>query len=110
MEIEEAIELLCAYGIPQDENRFQEALNIAIESLQEKLCGNFDKWIPVTEKKPDYTQWIICTDGYYISVERFKTDALDHFYPEGRYFTWEKVTAWMPLPQPHKAESEEQGT
>lgn len=30
---EEAIELLCAYGVPQDEKRFQEALDMAIEAL-----------------------------------------------------------------------------
>ena len=31
---EEAIELLCAYGVPQDEKRFQEAIDMAIEALQ----------------------------------------------------------------------------
>ena len=30
---EEAIELLCAYGVPQDEKRCQEALDRAIEAL-----------------------------------------------------------------------------
>lgn len=30
---EEAIELLCAYGVPQNEKRFQEALDMAIEAL-----------------------------------------------------------------------------
>ena len=31
---EEAIEILCAYGVPQDEKGFREALDIAIEALQ----------------------------------------------------------------------------
>ena len=30
---EEAIEILCAYGVPQDEKGFREALDIAIEAL-----------------------------------------------------------------------------
>ena len=33
MEKDEAIELLCAYGVPLDEKKFQEALNMAIEAL-----------------------------------------------------------------------------
>ena len=31
---EEAIELLCVYGVPQDEKRFQEAIDMAIEALK----------------------------------------------------------------------------
>lgn len=30
---EEAIEILCAYGVPQDEKGFREALDMAIEAL-----------------------------------------------------------------------------
>ena len=37
---EEAIELLCAYGVPQDEKRFQEAIDMAITAL-----SNQQKWI-----------------------------------------------------------------
>ena len=37
---EEAIELLCAYGVPQDEKRFQEAIDMAIEALQ--FAEHFD--------------------------------------------------------------------
>ena len=33
IEKEEAIELLCAYGTPMDEDRFQEALDMAIKAL-----------------------------------------------------------------------------
>lgn len=45
---EEAIELLCAYGVPQDEKRFQEALDMAIEALQ--------------DRPKDYVQIVRCKD------------------------------------------------
>ena len=35
MEREEAIELLSAYGVPLDEEKFQEAIDMAIEALSE---------------------------------------------------------------------------
>ena len=43
-------------------------------------------------------KWIIVTDGESISVERFKLDAYDHFFPCGRWFELEEVKYWMPLP------------
>ena len=49
-------------------------------------------------------KWIIVTDGKNISVERFKYDAYDHFYPSGRWFELEDVKYWMPLPEPPKEE------
>ena len=42
---------------------------------------------------------IIVTDGKSISVERFKFDAVDHFYPSGRWFELEDVKFWMPIPE-----------
>ena len=35
---DEAIELLCAYGVPQDEDKFREALNMAIQALKQEPC------------------------------------------------------------------------
>lgn len=68
---------------------------------------NKREWIPVTKRLPDDGKWAIFTDGSTISVERFKTDALDHFYPQGRWFSFDNAIAWMPIPEPDKAESEE---
>lgn len=75
----------------------------AFECLKERVC----EWIPVSERLPEDGTWAIFTDGSSISVERYKADALDHFYPQGRWFLFENTTAWMPLPKPYKAESEE---
>ncbi len=51
-------------------------------------------------------KWVIVTDGKNISVERIKIDAIDHFYPAGRWFELEDVIAWMPLPEPYRKEGE----
>ena len=40
--------------------------------------------------------------GKNISVERYKADAIDHFFPNGRWFQLEDVIAWMPLPEPYQ--------
>ena len=64
-------------------------------------------WIPVSERLPEDGTWNIFTDGKNVSVERYKSDAIDHFNPNGRWFSLEEAVAWMPLPQPYTAESEE---
>lgn len=64
-------------------------------------------WIPVSEKLPEDGTWNMFTDGKQISVERFKLDAVNHFFPEGRWFSFDEAVAWMPLPQPYRGESEE---
>ena len=60
------------------------------------------KWIPVSERLPRDGTWNIFTDGKNISVERYKADAIDHFFPNGRWFQLEDVIAWMPLPEAYK--------
>ena len=65
------------------------------------------KWIPISEKSPNDGEWAIFTDGTQMSIERYKMDALDHFYPSGRWFNLEDAVAWMPLPELYKAERED---
>lgn len=64
------------------------------------------KWIPVSKELPEDGTWNLFTDGKNVSVERYKADALDHFYPNGRWFSLDDAIAWMPLPERYKAESE----
>lgn len=65
------------------------------------------RWIPVSERLPEDGTWNIFTNGEQISVERYKADALDHFYPSGRWFPLEDAIAWMPLPEPYQREVSE---
>ena len=60
------------------------------------------QWIPVSERLPEDGNWCLFTDGASMSVERHKADALDHFFPEGRWFRLEDAVAWMPLPEPYE--------
>ena len=65
----------------------------AIEALK------VQEWIPLSEQMPEDGTWNIFTDGKNISVERYKMDALDHFWPNGRWFEFDEAIAWMPLPE-----------
>lgn len=61
------------------------------------------EWVPLSERLPDEDgKMYLFTDGYNMSVERYKSDAIDHFYPQGRWFNLEEAVAWMPLPEPYK--------
>ena len=60
------------------------------------------QWIPISDRLPRDGSWNIFTDGKNISVERYKADAIDHFFPNGRWFEFEDVIAWMPLPESYK--------
>lgn len=78
----------------------KEAFDMAVESLKRK-------WIPVSEGLPEDGEWAIFTDGKHKSIERYKEDALDHFYPAGRWFELEDAVAWMPLPEDYKEDKED---
>ena len=43
-------------------------------------------------------KWIFVTNGECVSIERFKVDAIDHFYPESVKFSIEETTYWAPIP------------
>lgn len=61
-----------------------------------------NKWASVSKRLPEDGTWNLFTDGKSISVERYKADALDHFFPSGRWFQFDEAIAWMPLPEPYK--------
>ena len=112
------------------------AFNMAIETLGQKPCkeqeiyekaykegydkgwndGNFiskNRWIPIktrplteVDQLPDDAQEVLITNKY-------GDVYIDTFYKDGGgYFEWrnwvvDDIKAWMPLPEPYKAESEE---
>lgn len=99
---EEAI--LCLKGIKNygrdtftEQSDWQNSLDMAIDALEQE-----PKWIPVSEKLPKDGTWNLFTDGKNVSVERYKSDAIDHFYPNGRWFSLDEAKAWMPLPEPYE--------
>jgi hypothetical protein len=81
-----------------------EALDMAIKSLEQT------KWIPVNEKLPEDYDLILFSTKTEVFEGRYFDDNTDRQWYSFRddTFAWNNVvTAWMPLPQPYKAESEE---
>ena len=56
-------------------------------------------WHRVEDELPDDGEWAIFTNGKVVSVERFKVDAYNHFFPASEWFDFEDAIAWMPLPE-----------
>lgn len=81
----------------------------AIETDTAYECGKHaNKWIPVSEKMPEDGQNVLFCDidddimvGYHI-----KGRSNTHFSQDGTFDDIKNVRAWMPLPEPYKAESE----
>ena len=102
----EAIEVLQASSIKQmsltkiivngKDLSVKTALEMAIEALKQE-----PKWIPVSERLPEED------DLYLITFDNGEIDLVA--FDRGD-FSYSGVIAWMPLPQPYKAESLELAT
>lgn len=63
-----------------------------------------NRWIPVSERLPDYNEEVLITDGKYVTIdERYFLENTE----DGEAYTWDingwdDVIAWMPLPEPYK--------
>lgn len=64
--------------------------------------NNVGKWIPVTERLPEYRQIVaVCVHFPFDENARM---AVAPYTPEMQPMFWERVTHWMPLPEPPKGE------
>lgn len=78
-----------AFNIPLSNGKTLKQMEEEVKRLQ---------WIPVNDKLPEDGTWCLWTNGKQVSIERYKLDAQDHFFPSGRWFELEDAVAWMPLP------------
>ena len=62
-------------------------------------------WHRVEDELPNDGEWAIFTNGKVVTVERFKVDAYNHFFPASQWFDFEDAIAWMPLPEPPKEDA-----
>ena len=64
------------------------------------------EWIPVKDGLPVDGKWALWLfkDGS-MSKERYKSDAIDHFFPRQGKYDLEDAIAWMPLPPAYNPES-----
>lgn len=76
----------------------REALEIAIKALE-------PRWIPVTERLPEDYIHVLCQFTLSGMGECYLAHGVFHVVG-GLVMTCNEVIAWMPLPEPYKAESE----
>ena len=73
------------------------------EEIADKLIANgvtIQKWIPVTERLPEYGQRVLAYSG-----KVFKPSVFWYIFYSENYSIWkDEVTHWMPLPKPPKGE------
>lgn len=86
-----------------------EALNVAIQALEHKT-----EWIPVSERLPeDHENVLIYLSSNQITIGLYNSHRLPFMdkpigwgADEPHNWSSDEVIAWMPLPEPYKAESE----
>ena len=79
---------------------WKEAIYMAIKALEQEpsSSGKPNEWIPVSERLPE-------EHGEYLVTDKYGRVTSGLWI--GNAKRWKDVIAWMPLPEPYKAESEE---
>lgn len=80
---------------------------LVLKNEIDRLRAQLPRWIPVTERLPEYGVRVLATDMYegddYTGIrtrEEYQDDADGCWYDElGRWYAIDDATHWMPLPK-----------
>ena len=76
---------------------------VSEQSYKRGLEAGKPKWIPVTERLPEYRQ-IVAVRVHFPFDENARTD-VTQYNPNYNPQFWERVTHWCELPEPPKGDS-----
>lgn len=79
---------------------FGEIVELFLQAIDKQPTIAAPRWVRCEDELPDDGEWAIFTNGKVVTVERFKLDAYNHFFPASQWFDFEDAIAWMPLPEP----------
>lgn len=86
--------------VPYDEqlSMYERGWNDACDAIADN-APPAPRWVRCEERLPDDGEWAIFTNRKVVTVERFKSDAYDHFYPPSQWFDFDDAKYWMKLPE-----------
>ena len=90
-------DIICS-GVSIDTDADKEYVYELIKTLPSVTPKEKTGWIPVSERLPEESKRYVVATKY--------NDVMTDFYT-GEGFLGDGIIAWMPLPEPYKAESED---
>ena len=107
---EEAVELFNSeiknfkrldYSPKEAVQEYIDAMEMAIKALERE-----PKWIPVSERLPEEGKDVLTQAIFKDDIKMCVSSRVDYNYWTGWRTRYINIVAWMPLPEPYKAESE----
>lgn len=80
------------------------AMMMAVDALSSSEKPT--EWIPISERLPEINEWVVCQCRANI-YEVLKFTSYGWYHDDAHCYMDGFVIAWMPLPKPYKAESED---